>query len=135
MTDNLSQEAQSPKKFRLLIIIGVSLFGILLIFGSYMFLKKFLSDRQRVSGFSTRPNRVRHTVKGPNQNSKTYTPEELEKARENGTLPPGMKQMPLPPTQLPTDHIQRSMRTLDEINRINRMNQQLMEQQQRMNNR
>lgn len=70
---------------------------------------------------------------GPTTTTHTYTQKELEEARKSGKMAPGMPQ-PYTSTNAAGDAaVQRSMRTLEEINRINEMNRRMTEQQQRNN--
>ena len=126
---------------RRLIVIGIS--GIALagaVAGSYFVVAKFLQDRQNAAAFDDRDPRRRldpldrRPGAGPNREVRTYTAEELEKARREGKLPKGVPAPPPVANPAANDAaIQRTLRTLEEINRINQMNQRLLEQQQRQN--
>jgi len=107
-------------------VLALSLWGV------YIGFQKFLKDRQGTANFTPPKTTIRRQTPQGTQVQR-YTPEELEKARKEGTLPPGLKQPP-PPTNHANDAVQRSLKTIQEINRINEMNRRLMEQQQRMQN-
>lgn len=106
--------------------------------GSYLLLDRFLRDRQAVltrHSLPPRPVYDRPNVQNGRQ-VKTYSAKELEEARQKGRLPSGSQQnLPSQSNLAQQDAVQRSLRTLDEINRINQMNQRLLEQQQRIQNR
>jgi len=113
------------------VILGVLLFLGVVLLGSYKFLAKFLEDRQSVTGFSKRSYRPR-TIFSPEDGKPKvtrYNAEELEEARKQGKLPAGFIPPPTPPSTQPSDTVQRTLDTLEEINRINEMNRRLMEQQ------
>ena len=118
------------------VIIYIIVFIVLLIgiAGSYVLFKKFLEDRQRVSGFSSRKLRRPSPPKSGQPEVRTYTAEEIEKLRKEGRVPPGMNPVPGVPQTNTTDQVQKTLRTIEEINRINEMNRRVMEQNQRMQN-
>lgn len=108
-----------------------------LVLSAYVLVARFLKDREKALGFTQPLPLVLDQRNLPRTESKTYTAEELEKARREGKPLPGMAQQPYrPPTgTVPSDDAtQRSLRTLEEINRINQLNQRLIEQNQRMQN-
>lgn len=124
-----------PKKKRIAVIAAFAAVACLLVWGSYLLVGRFLSDRSATALYDEpRPPAPRRQAPVTTE----YTLDDLEAARKKGELPRGM----VPPAQpVPPPHtsgheaIQRSLRTVEEINRINEMNRRLMEQQQRMNNR
>lgn len=124
---------------RILLFVFVAAILGLCTWGSYGVTKKFLMDRVRLSVTSLRGTAIkRQTLPTPNQPSRTertYTQKELEEARKKGKLPPEMRQPYMPPANTAAnDAVQRSLRTIEEINRINEMNQRLMDQQRRLQN-
>ncbi|MCB4757317.1 MAG: hypothetical protein LHV69_09885 [Elusimicrobia bacterium] len=109
------------------------IFSIVLTF-AYFTMKKFLRDRQAVEGYGLmrRPFSQERPAAGQKE-VRTYTQKELEEARRKGQLPGGVRQPYLPPptTTAGEAAVQRSLRTLEEINKINEMNRRLQEQQRR----
>lgn len=120
------------KKAGIIIGLGALLAGLTA--GSYFLYKKFLEDRQNVAGYTERMPSRSPLSQTPRSETRTYTAEELEKARKEGKMLGGAPYIPPQPPNANADAaIQRTLRTLEEINRINQMNQRLMEQQQRQN--
>ncbi|MCG3206023.1 MAG: hypothetical protein KCHDKBKB_02749 [Elusimicrobia bacterium] len=102
--------------------------------GSYLFLRRFLEDRQTAMSYRDPASRNSTTVerKLPDGRTVRTTTENLEEARKQGQQPTGTE--PFQPTQAATANdaaVQRTLRTLEEINKINEMNRRLQEQQQR----
>ena len=93
------------KEIKLLVIVGTT--GGILLMAIYGITAKFLRDRESLL---LRPKRPHQPVTLPARNS---------------------AQLPVHPTNPQTDAVQRSLRTLEEIQRINENNRRLMEQQQR----
>ena len=93
-------------------------------------LNKFLKDREAARHFSPRSNFRPQQIQTPNSETREYTAEEIEKARKEAKLPPGLKLPPQPPQVNTHDEVQRSLKTIQEINKINEMNRRLMQQQQ-----
>jgi hypothetical protein len=121
------------KRFYLTLIcllIAGSLVG-----GAYLLVKRFQRDRQEALGF--RPADDRHPFEtGTTSDGKTthtYTTEELEEARRTGKLPKSADPKGVSSAEAANQAaVQRSLKTIEEINRINAMNQRLIEQQQRI---
>lgn len=116
-------------------LISLLVLGILA-GGSFWLVSKVRRDRLSVMNYAPMNHTVvRRETQTPNgRDVKTYTAEELEKARKEGKLPKGMQQIQPPSAAQANDAaVQRSLRTIEEINRVNALNQRLMEQQQRMN--
>lgn len=118
-----------------LLIFGVAATTMTAI--SYFALKNFIQDREELLSMGSEPLELSKQKNdlGHGREVKTYTAEELEDLRRQGKTPQG-----LPPQYNQTQAIQaneaavqRSLKTLEEINRLNQMNQQLLEQQQRLN--
>lgn len=99
---------------------------------AYLLTAKFLSDRQ--SGLATGSTRRAAERRLPRKEVRTYTAEELERARKEGKRLPGMPAAAPAAVNAGEAAVQRSLRTIEEINRINQLNQRLMEQQQRTQN-
>jgi hypothetical protein len=93
--------------------------------------KKLQRDREAAMSYTPPAPVTRETR--PVRETHTYTAEELAEARKTGRPLPGARQPSMPPSAVNpgNDAVQRSLRTLDEINRINEMNRRLQEQQQR----
>jgi len=132
---NEPPKIEGSQKIRILIIFAAGGAAVVAMAGGYFLAKKFLRDRAAAMNLAAGKYTL-EKVKNPSANRqvKTYTREEIEKLRKEGKLPAGMRQA-LPPAQpvLPQDDaVQRSLRTIEEINRINEMNQRLLDQQQRM---
>jgi len=110
----------------------IAVASALLLGAGYFGLRKFLADRQRMMAFSSYRPRL-ETAPRNSREVRTYTQKELDEMRKKGTLPSNLKQPYVPPaaTTAGQDAVQRSLKTLDEINRINEMNRRLQEQQQR----
>ena len=104
---------------------------VLVLVTGYFLLARFLHDRETALGFD----RMRPEFNRAGKNQRTYTAKELEDAQKKGLLP---KNQPFtqpyqPPNTTNNDAaVQRSLRTIEEINRINEMNRRLQEEQQRM---
>ena len=105
--------------------------GLAVISAAYFLGRKFLRDRESAMNFEPRVVRQIQRQVGPQTTTRTYTAQELEEARKKGKLPTGMNQAYTPPNASGDAAVQRSLKTLDEINRINEMNRRLTEQQQR----
>ncbi len=120
----------NPK--RLWIVLAVGIASALTLTAGYFLFAKFLDDRARAQGFN------RPMVRSPQalhdgRQEKVYTAEEIEEARRKGQLPPTATAPNIPqPNAAHNAAVQRSLRTLEEINRLNEMNRRLQEQQQRM---
>jgi hypothetical protein len=104
---------------------------------TYFFLKNFIEDREEIltqADFELHSPKT-NTIPMNRSEVKTYTAEELETLRKQGKSPEGMSQTFNQNQAIQANEaaVQRSLKTLEEINRINQMNQQLIEQQQRMN--
>ena len=100
--------------------------------GGYVVFQKVLADRQAAMNYNA-PRARPPEQPGEGREVKTYTAEELEKLRKEGKMPRELQghTPPANPTAQSDAAVQRTLRTLDEINRINEMNRRLMEQQQR----
>ena len=104
-----------------------------LIAGSYYLFKRFLRDRQSALNFEKQKITILDRSAKSTRETKIYTQEELEKMKREGKLPRGVNPAPtLPPGTNAAENVQRTLRTVEEINRINEMNRRLMEQQQKM---
>lgn len=119
------------KNRRVLTLIIIGLVGGLL-GGGFWLVKKLLQDREAVLSYIP-PNRAipLHNSGQPQREVVTYTEKDLEEMRKKGITPPGVKQ----PSQAVTNNeaaVQRSLKTLEEVNRINEMNRRIQEQQERM---
>jgi hypothetical protein len=104
--------------------------------GAYLLVEKLLRDRQSAMNFKNPKERFLNDQNSLNTpQTKTYTSQELEEMRKKGQKLPGGMQQVLPQTNSAYNESasQRSLRTIDEINRINEMNQRLMDQQRRLN--
>lgn len=115
--------------------MGILFGGAAVLWGSYLLTAKFLKDRNRTLSYVPPAQMGRRTPSSQGPVRKVYTQKELEAARKRGEMPRPMAQPYIPPAQNPNDAaIQRTMRTLEEINKVNEMNQKLMDQQRRMQN-
>jgi hypothetical protein len=118
------------------VFIGVVLALAAVGAGSYFMIKKLQKDREAALSFIP-PSQPRPIAMPPSQKRETvtYTQKDLEEMRKKGTVPPGVAQ---PPAQMPQNTgeaaVQRSLRTIDEVNRINEMNRRIQEQQERIRN-
>jgi len=128
MTEKLKNFARKAGPAVVLILVGGAM-----ILGGYFLFAKFVRDRESAMNYTPQKRIFRRPSTTAPQ-VKTYTAEDLEKARKNGTLPPGMPQPGMVPPTIGIDAVQRSLKTVQEINRINQMNQRLMEQNRRMQN-
>ncbi len=107
------------------ITVGLALIGT----GVYFLIRKYNRDVRNAMNFEPPVQRVISQT-GPQTTTRTYTEKDLEEARKKGKLPPGA--LPSNPATAAGDAaVQRSLRTLEEINRINETNRRLIEQQQR----
>ncbi|MFN0118093.1 MAG: hypothetical protein ACKVQC_07380 [Elusimicrobiota bacterium] len=115
-------------------ILSVAILSLTI--GSYFLFKKILKDRQLAAQFNM-PISRNIPING-NRQVTTYTAEDLEKMRKEGKLPQNAVPQPyIPPNNYQSQNdaaVQRSLRTLEEINRTNELNQRLMEQQRQMQN-
>lgn len=120
-------EISDSRMKRAAALAAFALISASVVTGAYLFVQKFLTDRQSAM---FEPEKPKPTV----ARRETRTSGPGNAATKNGTRPAGG-----PPPQTATEvgqaAIQRQLQTLDEINKINEMNRRLMEQQQRMQNR
>jgi hypothetical protein len=127
MTD--STQPQKPR-WKRLAVIGAAILAVgLLIYGASW---KFSHDRESAMNFQPHETRVRVERSTSQPVTHSYSAKEIEEARKSGKKLPGMNTLPPNlPNNSGEEAVQRSLRTLDEINRINEMNRRLIEQQQR----
>jgi hypothetical protein len=123
---------------RLKKIILFSIIFLTILACSTFMVKKIKRDRQTAMNYKPpvfNPVSSRTTT-GPASHTKTYTKEELDEMRKKGKSPEGIKQPYTPPQPNTANDaaVQRSLRTIEEINKINDMNQRLLDQQRRMQN-
>jgi len=102
-------------------------------FGAYQLMAKHLRDRENAIDLQREQFQPQRRKPGQSE-VRTYTQEDIEKARKEGKLPPGLKLPPQQPNMSTTEQIQRTLKTIEDINKINEMNRRLMEQQQRHQN-
>jgi len=127
-----SVDQPTSEKPRLLRIGALALGATALLLIAYGASRKFIHDRESAMNFQ--PHQIHTQVERESGKpvTRTYTQKEIEDARKQGKKLPGLTNLPPNlPNQAGQDAVQRSLRTLDEINRINEMNRRLMEQQQR----
>lgn len=120
---------------RLKLIIGVAVGLVVVIAGVYLGTWKFFQDREAMRGYKDPLERQveRRRQEQPVTTTRTYTAKELEEARKTGKLPKNMQTAPGPNQAAIANEaaVQRTLRTLDEINRVNEMNRRLQEQQRK----
>jgi hypothetical protein len=119
-----------------LVLIGVLVAVAGAVAGGYFLVRKLQKDREAVLSYipPTRPQPVQ-TNPTQKRETVTYTEKDLEAMRKKGITPPGVAQ---PAGQMPQNSgeaaVQRSLRTIEEVNRINEMNRRIQEQQERIRN-
>ena len=127
------EDQKTSIRSKLIFYVVFAVLGASFVTGGYWLVHKFLTDRDKILLSAFRP-RVTATPKAGERETKRYTQKELEEARKKGELPPGLRNPPYQPPVQSQDAVQRSLRTVEEINRINEMNRRMMEQQQRIPN-
>jgi LPS O-antigen subunit length determinant protein (WzzB/FepE family) len=127
MTETTPQKP--AKKIAWILLLGV--IGLGLISAGFVLLNKFEKDRMSAMNFEPQKMTPRPNLPSNQPVTRTYTKEEIEEARKSGKPLPGLPKNQVMPNTTGEDAVQRSLRTLDEINRINEMNRRLLEQQQR----
>lgn len=116
---------------RIVIILLLAL-GLTALTGTaYVLFRKFLSDREAAQGLHPADQEViRRVQKYRRGERKPMTGEELEQMRKRGESPKNANPaVPAPQPNLGADAAQRSLKTIEEINRINEMNRRLMQQE------
>jgi hypothetical protein len=126
----------AARRFAPLLVVILVLTGLTA--GGYFLTKRFIAERQALLMPMTRAQRPGGFVspRRPVTQTRTYTREEIEKARKEGKSLPGLTQPGAVPAANTAGEaaVQRSLRTLDEINKINQLNQGLLVQKQRIKN-
>jgi hypothetical protein len=117
-----------------LVVLGV--LAVALGAGFWLY-QKLQSDREAVLSYipPNRPVRVQDS-RTPQRQTVTYTEKDLEEMRKRGLNPQNVRPFGAPPAPPPSNEaaVQRSLKTLEEVNRINEMNRRIQEQQEKMRN-
>lgn len=114
-------------------ITVITLIMVTLTTAAYVLAKKFFHDRTQAL-LGNQPPITRKFINNSGTTTRTYTQKEIDEARKKGTPPVDIKQPYMPPTQTGDEAVQRSLKTIEEINKINEMNQRLIDQQRRLQN-
>jgi hypothetical protein len=120
-----------------LVFIGVLAGLAAAVAAGYFLVRKLQKDREAVLSYipPDRPQPLQNSGL-PKRETVTYTEKDLEEMRKKGVPAPGVKPPIGPPAAGTSGEaaVQRSLKTLEEVNRINEMNRRIQEQQERMRN-
>ncbi len=117
------------------VLIGIVLALVGAVVGGVFLVKKIQKDREAVLSYIP-PTLPQPLTTAPQSTHKTvtYTEKDLAEMRKKGITPPGVAQQQAPQQNTGEAAVQRSLRTIEEVNRINEMNRRIQEQQDRIRN-